>query len=204
MLNSIAQMLIRLTVPGVPDVYQGNDMWEFKLVDPDNRRVVDYGTRQNALEQIRSMSHSESQLGEVAQRLAAHPEDGCVKVYVLWRTLKLRNQLPELFIEGTYTPLPVTGSKAKHVVAFMRQSPGSVAVIAVPRLSAQLTRGELRLPLGEDIWADTEIQVPDLNGASLRDVFTAETRAIKGGAVRASAAFSTFPVALLSSHDAQS
>lgn len=198
MCNSLSQMLIRLTAPGVPDIYQGNEMWEFNLVDPDNRRAVDYGTRHRALQQIRDMA-SDSQLASFAGQLAAHPGDGCIKMYVLWQSLQLRNRVPELFHQGTYVPLNVTGTRSKHVVAFMRQLGESNVVVAVPRLCSQLTIGELRLPIGEQVWSDCKIQLPGLPATYYRDIFTGIEQHCADGILRVENLFGKLPYALLTS-----
>lgn len=198
MCNSLSQMLIRLTAPGVPDVYQGNEMWEFNLVDPDNRRAVDYGARHRVLQQIREMA-SDSQLASLAERLAARPEDGCIKIYLLWQSLQLRNRAPELFSEATYVPLNVTGEKSKHVIAFMRQLGELSVVVAVPRLCSQLTRGELRLPVGEKIWDDCKIQLPDGRPVLYRDAFTGTEQHGRDGTLSVADVFAPLPFALLSS-----
>jgi (1->4)-alpha-D-glucan 1-alpha-D-glucosylmutase len=196
--NSLAQMLIRLTAPGVPDVYQGNEMWEFNLVDPDNRRAIDYGARHRALQQIVEMG-SDSQLSSVAEKLAMHPEDGCIKMYLLWQSLQLRKRLPDIFNEGVYVPLNVIGAKSKHVVAFMRRLDKSSIVVTAPRLCSQLTRGEMRLPLGEAIWGDCELQLPDEHSASYRDAFTGMKQHCREGVLRIADLFGRLPFALLTS-----
>jgi len=198
MCNSLSQMLIRLTVPGVPDVYQGNEMWEFNLVDPDNRRAVDYGARHRALQQIHEMA-SDSQLASLAERLAAHPEDGCIKMYLLWQSLQLRSRAPELFSEGTYVPLNVTGGKSKHVIAFMRQLGELSVVVAVPRLCGQLTRGELRMPVGEKMWGDCQIHLPDGTPLYYRDAFTGTEQHCPHRTLSVADVFARLPFALLTS-----
>jgi (1->4)-alpha-D-glucan 1-alpha-D-glucosylmutase len=199
MLNSLGQTLIRMTVPGVPDVYQGNETWTFSLVDPDNRRAVDYALRQNALQQIQEMSRSESQLGDVVRTVTANLEDGCIKMYVLWQALKLRNRMPGLFQEGSYIPVPVTGAKAKHALAFLRKSAQTSVLAIVPRLCSQLTGGELRLPLGQQVWGDSEIELQDPVGSEWLNVFTGERHKASGARLRVSEILHSFPVALLSS-----
>jgi (1->4)-alpha-D-glucan 1-alpha-D-glucosylmutase len=196
MFNSLSQMLIRLTAPGVPDVYQGNEIWEFNLVDPDNRRAVDYGARHGVLQQIQSMT-SESHLASLAAKLATHPDDGCIKTYILWQSLQLRKRLPELFQKGMYVPLNVSGAKSKHVITFMRQLDELSVVVAVPRLCTQLTRGELRLPVGEEAWGDCEIQLPDVHPLYYRDAFTGMEQDSSHGTLRIATVFGSLPFALL-------
>ena len=198
MLNSLGQMLIRLTAPGVPDVYQGNELWDFSLVDPDNRRAVDYQVRRVALRQVQDIAGKEPP-GQFAQSLVENFEDGCVKMYLLWQVLKLRNHLPELFRDGTYIPVFASGTNSKHVVSFSRRLQESAALVLIPRLTSQLTGGELRLPVGENIWGDCQIQLPDAFSGRLRNVFTGECHEVAGGQLALSSVLSRFPVALLAS-----
>ena len=199
MLNSLGQTLIRMTAPGVPDVYQGNETWDFSLVDPDNRRAVDYGARQKGLQQIQQMASSKSQLADVVRTVIANLEDGCIKMYVLWQALKLRKRMPELFQEGAYIPVPVTGAKAKHAIAFVRKFARISVLVVVPRLCSQLTGGELRLPLGQQVWGDSEIELQDLAGGEWVNLFTGEHHQPAGARLPISAMLHSFPVALLSS-----
>src|SRR6202045_3630107 len=134
--NSLSQTLLKLTCPGVPDIYQGNDLWDFSLVDPDNRRLVDYIHRQQMFESIRRWS-SNPDATSVSQ-LMENPEDGRIKLYLIWKTLCLRKQWPDVFQQGEYLPLPVHGERANHVVAFMRRIESSSVLVVVPRLVASL------------------------------------------------------------------
>lgn len=200
MLNSLGQTLIRMTVPGVPDMYQGNETWDFSLVDPDNRRAVDYGARQSGLQQIQQIASSESQLANLVRTLMATLEDGCIKMYVLWQALKLRSRMPQLFQNGSYIPVALTGAKVEHAIAFLRRSTQTSVLVVVPRLCSQLTGGELRLPLGQQVWGDCAIESQDLLGSEWVDVFTGERhRASSGARLRVSEILHSFPVALLSS-----
>ena len=198
-LNSLSQLLLRLTVPGLPDVYQGNELWDFSLVDPDNRRPVDYAARQRALQQTQATTESDPKnLADFAQRLAAHPEDGCVKIYIIWQALKLRNEKPELFRDGAYIPLSVTGARAQHVVAFLREQAGVMALVVVPRLCSRLSPEEIRLPQGEEVWGDCEIELPQSFKLPLKDLFTGETHLLSASnRMKVSAVLKSFPVALL-------
>ena len=135
MWNSLSQTLLKLTCPGVPDIHQGNEIWDFSLVDPDNRRPVDYERRQQAFETLRQASASNS---EGLRRLLESPEDGRIKLHLTWRTLCFRRQHADLFREGKYLVLGVTGPKADRVLAFARKYKDATAVIIVPRLVAGL------------------------------------------------------------------
>ncbi|WP_325984601.1 malto-oligosyltrehalose synthase [Pseudomonas protegens] len=161
-LNSLAQTLLRMTVPGVPDLYQGNEFWDFSLVDPDNRRPVDYPARQAALERG----------GEPRQWLAQW-HDGRIKQALIARTLNLRGQYPELFRRGRYQPLPVLGQHAGRVLAFMREHGAQRAVVIVPVQVAGLL-GDRAMPLIEGpLWGDTRVQLPfDASGQKLNGLFS--------------------------------
>ena len=160
MLNSLSQTLIKLTAPGVPDIYQGNELWEFSLVDPDNRRPVDYKARQRTLQLLKTRFESSHRpTGGKVRELAQNMEDGQIKLYTLWKILVLRNQRPELFREGEYIPLRVTGEKAKHVLAFARKSADEGLITAAPRLCAELLGGKLNMFGNRATWGDTRIEL---------------------------------------------
>ena len=124
-LNGLAQTLLRMTVPGVPDLYQGNEFWDFSLVDPDNRRPVDYAAREHALQEP---------LPPV--ELLANWRDGRIKQAMIAQVLERRRACPELFHHGQYLPLEVRGKHAGHVLAFARIGEAQRAVVVVPRLAA--------------------------------------------------------------------
>jgi (1->4)-alpha-D-glucan 1-alpha-D-glucosylmutase len=202
MLNSLAQIVVKLTVPGVPDVYQGNELWEFSLVDPDNRRAIDYPARQKVLRQLQASSPLEdSGLPEYAQGLTGSMEDGRIKMYVTWKALSLRNQQPDVFQHGAYLPLQVTGKNAKHVLAFARRLRDSNLLVVVPRLCVRLLGNQLRPPTGADVWQETAIQLPDSMGTSFRNVFTRELVSAEPdnrcAALKLSSVLGAFPVAIL-------
>jgi (1->4)-alpha-D-glucan 1-alpha-D-glucosylmutase len=200
MLNSLAQTLIKFTVPGVPDVYQGNEVWEFALVDPDNRRAVDYECRRRMLEKLRERNTCENCAG--VQDLTANMEDGRIKLFVTWNTLTFRKQRSELFQRGEYLPLAASGEHAKHVIAFERRNGRESLIVVVPRLCAQLLKGETRLPVGEQVWRDTKIEIPP-EYSRLRNLFTGELVFRRDNASHwlISEIFQTFSVALLVPED---
>ena len=201
MLNSLAQTVIKLAAPGVPDIYQGNELWKFSLVDPDNRRPVDYAERVRILDELRRASENADCLCGFARKLAENIEDSRNKAYVTWQALRLRNQNPDLFLRGDYIPLAGKGAKSNHVLAFARKLGESQIVIVVPRLCGRLLGGEVRLPLGESVWRDTKVELPIAAGGSLRNVFTGERISRTGPPERTeldlSAALANFPVAVL-------
>lgn len=190
--NSLAAQLLKLTAPGVPDIYQGTELWDFSLVDPDNRRPVDFTLRQRLLRELRRPSRA------LATELLDSAEDGRIKLYVTLRALTCRRDLPDLFTEGAYLPLEMSGSHAARVVAFARRLGDPEAIVAVPRLVAGLMR-EGAMPLGE-VWGDTRLCLPpDAAGARYQNVFTGESLVPSGDglALRCADLFASFPVALL-------
>jgi (1->4)-alpha-D-glucan 1-alpha-D-glucosylmutase len=147
--NGLAQTLLKLTVPGVPDTYQGCDLWDLSLVDPDNRRPVDFERRRTFLEQPVDPS-----------KLLADWRDGRIKQHVVARTLALRRRHPEVFETGSYEPLEAAGARADRVVAFGRRTEREMVVVVVPRLVAELLEDrELPCPAAA-AWGDTRLELP--------------------------------------------
>jgi (1->4)-alpha-D-glucan 1-alpha-D-glucosylmutase len=178
---SLSQLVLKLTVPGVPDIYQGCELWDFSLVDPDNRRPVDFGSRQRLLDEI-----SRAKLDDLAE----HWRDGREKMFVTARLLESRREQPELFGSGDYQPLQIgDGRNADRLGAFARRHGETVLVAAVPRLVYGIYRD------GEPAdWGATEIALP--SAGPWRNVFTGE--ALEGrDQVRAADLFRRFPVAVL-------
>jgi (1->4)-alpha-D-glucan 1-alpha-D-glucosylmutase len=197
--NSLSQTLLKLTCPGVPDIYQGNELWDFSLVDPDNRRPVDYLRRQQMFESIRVWGKDPDALS--TGRLLETPEDGRLKMYLIWRTLCLRQQQPDLFQQGEYLPLAVEGAKANHVVAFARKSGTTRALMVVPRLVAGLLNDLDLPPIGPRIWDDTHVLVPlRSDSEKCRNAFTGEVLDLQKtddyAKIAVSEALAEFPVAL--------
>jgi (1->4)-alpha-D-glucan 1-alpha-D-glucosylmutase len=195
--NSLAQTLLKVTSPGVADTYQGTELPDFSLVDPDNRRPVDYERRRAMLNDLRG-SASSGDAAAVARGLAETAEDGRAKLYVTWQALHARREYPGLFAEGDYVPLTATGTKANHLFAFARRLNGSAAAVAVPRLVARLNPNPDRPPLGGGVWADTRLSLAGVeSGGSWRDAFTGRRVTASDGTVAAAELFADFPVALL-------
>lgn len=166
--NAVGQALLKLTAPGVPDIYQGNDMWDFSLVDPDNRRPVDYGLRAQALQRLQAAQGDRAAL---MRDLLANKANGEIKLYVTTRALELRAKQRALFAEGSYTALNTAGSQAEHVVAFARRHEDQEVIVAVPRLLARITRNG-DMPVGE-LWKDDLLLLPGSTaGVRYTNVFT--------------------------------
>jgi (1->4)-alpha-D-glucan 1-alpha-D-glucosylmutase len=178
LLNSLSQTLLKIAAPGVPDTYQGTELWDFSLVDPDNRRPVDYAKRQEMLRLLAA--------GADPAELLRRKEDGRVKLYVTWKALTARRERAGLFSEGEYLPAEITGARRDNVFAFARRRGGRVAVVAVPRLVTGLGGG----------WGDTRIELP-LSPPRLRDVLTGRSVEPDGSTLSAATLFASFPVALL-------
>jgi (1->4)-alpha-D-glucan 1-alpha-D-glucosylmutase len=187
-LNSLAQSLLRMTTPGVPDLYQGNEFWDFSLVDPDNRRPVDFVARQAALNQPRP----------IAELLTQWP-NGQLKQWLIQRTLGLRCEQPQVFARGQHVPLEVVGSQAERVLAFARFVDDERFVIVVlPRLATPLL-GDTAIPLiATSAWGDTQLRLPPhLSHHSLISAFTTSSHTPVDGRLDLAQLLRDFPVNLL-------
>jgi (1->4)-alpha-D-glucan 1-alpha-D-glucosylmutase len=170
-INSLAQTLVKLTAPGVPDFYQGSELWDLALVDPDNRRPQDFDLRQRMLADLRDAT---------AEQVMKRFDEGMPKLWLIRNGLALRKQHPEWFgPQAGIEPLEVRGSRRDHVVAFIR---GESVVTIVPRLVAKL----------RDDWSDTEVELPR---GEWKNHMTGDR--IRGGRIKLSELTHRFPVALL-------
>jgi (1->4)-alpha-D-glucan 1-alpha-D-glucosylmutase len=195
-LNSLAQTLIKITAPGVPDFYQGTELWDLSLVDPDNRRPVDFTLRRRLLADLeRALATTDR--ASLAFELFKDKQDGRVKLYLVREALAFRRARPALFSSGEYRPLETRGALAEHLCAFARVADGAAALTVVPRLLAR--RGVESPPLGVEYWQDTALVVPAELGARFVNVLTGERLEARGDALALGEAFAHFPVALLSS-----
>lgn len=148
-LNGLVQALLRMTTPGVPDLYQGNEYWDFSLVDPDNRRPVDYASRRRTLDDATPLAE-----------LLAHWRDGRIKQALIARLLDCRQAHAELFRRGAYLPLTVQGRHADKVIAFARVGEGEHAVVVAPRLASGLLGGAATPLIPAQNWDDTRVVLP--------------------------------------------
>lgn len=170
--NSLSALVLKIGSPGVVDTYQGTELWDYSLVDPDNRRAVDFRKRRDSLKFL-VKKNQESLRGWMKERLG-NDRDGFVKLFLLWKGLNFRKKRPELFIEGDYVPLAVEGLRERHAVAFLRKKGDSFAVIVGGRFFAQLI-SDSELPIGEGVWQDTRVLLPPdfpKDARSLREVFS--------------------------------
>lgn len=155
--NSLSQTLIKLTAPGVPDIYQGTELWDFSLVDPDNRRPVDYDERLSFLQEIKRRCQTD--LKSLLSDLKATRTDGRMKLFLMTRTLAARQQFRDVFDQGDYRPVAVEGEQADHIVAFSRTYAGQTVVTVVPRFLTGLISPD-QDPCNKAIWGDTVLALP--------------------------------------------
>lgn len=207
--TALSATLLKLTVPGVPDIYQGQELWDFSLVDPDNRRPVDFPRQSKLLARLRkAVGRNDRSLAPAAAALAQTPRDPRLKLLVTWRALQFRRRHAELFRTGEYVALPVEGPKARHLCAFARTCTASadaaeiVAIVLVPRLIAQLTSADRGVrtaapPVGLAVWGDTRVIVDRLALGPMTNVMTGLTCLPQESCILAADALATFPVALL-------
>ena len=193
-LNSLGQTLLKLTAPGLPDFYQGTELWDLSLVDPNNRRPVDFGRRGVLLKELQTRLTGNNVQQLIAELLAA-PEDGRLKLFLIHRALRARRAESELFQHGAYQKLTVIGSLKGHVVAFARALGQQRALVVVPRFSTGLVKnGEY--PLGEAVWHETRVLPPPGSRLRWRDALTGRT--VRGEeALWLREVLELFPVALL-------
>ncbi|HEV2704470.1 MAG TPA: malto-oligosyltrehalose synthase, partial [Pyrinomonadaceae bacterium] len=196
--NSLSQVLLKTCAPGVPDFYQGTELWSFTLVDPDNRHPVDYQLRREMLAALREEEETGGSTTALVKSLIAEPENGRVKLFVTSRALNFRRARRELFSRGEYVALTAAGRRADNVVAFARRR-GEQAVIAVAArffVSLGVSRG--LLPVGAEVWEETTLLLPEtLAPGRYRDVFTGAEFSTDAPALRLAEVFAHLPVALL-------
>lgn len=195
MLNSLAQTLVKITSPGVPDFYQGTELWELSLVDPDNRRPVDYRKRIAYLKEIRKREKEV----ELAADLLSAPQDGKVKLFLTYRALKARKEYADTFEKGAYIPLEVEGAFKDHLIAFARNDRSAWAVAIAPRFLTSIVK-EGDYPLGMDIWGDTKILLPPAAPGRWKEAI-ADNALHSDGSIPVGTALEKFPVALLVSDE---
>ncbi|BAU48063.1 4-alpha-glucanotransferase [Sulfurifustis variabilis] len=195
--NGLSQVLLKLTVPGMPDIYQGTELWDFSLVDPDNRRPVDYALRDRLLRELETGMTPGGEQAARARALLETIDDGRAKLYLTWKTLTHRRGRSQLYREGEYLPLAVEGSRSEHLCAFARRSPEGTIVVLAPRWFARLAP-EGELPLGT-VWEETRVQLP--GEGRYTNLYTGEALSPKVEGDRCwldlAGAFAHFPVALL-------
>lgn len=204
LINSLSQTILKLTCPGVPDIYQGTELWDFSLVDPDNRRPVDYAQREKLLAELESAPDAQTSLIDCMSNLA----DGKLKMLVVKNILGLRNLYPELFTLGRYIALEVTGDKAENVIAFAREYEGKWAIVVVPHLVATLLEldnvDEFKAVdvassvVNCEVWSDTAVNLPEqLKKTALVNLFTSQKVEPANGQLSLCDALQSAPFAIL-------
>lgn len=185
--TALSQVLLKLTSPGIPDIYQGQELWDFSLVDPDNRRPVDFECRRRILHDLEAqIEPGDAALQALARQLGATPRDPRLKFFVTWRTLQLRRMYEGLFQQGRYVPLEIEGDRARHLCAFARHlapkdgRPEQIALVVVPRLLLQLTTASDKnepstVPVGGSVWEETRIILPPDISSPFKHAFTGQT-----------------------------
>lgn len=201
-LNSLAMTVLKFGSPGVPDIYQGTELIDLSLVDPDNRRPVDYTQRAAVLAELQDLLDASDPAPALAA-LAATPTDGRLKLWLAWRLLALRKADPTLFSAGGYTPLRVAGAQRHHVIAFARRGTGAdkgkTLLVLVARKFTGLAAGPGQCPLGVAAWGDTRLQRPAWLPPKARgvDVLSLAPRGLGDGDIALAPLFDTLPFAVI-------
>ncbi|MBZ0167099.1 MAG: malto-oligosyltrehalose synthase, partial [Candidatus Omnitrophica bacterium] len=192
--NSLAQTVLKLTAPGVPDFYQGTEDWDLSFVDPDNRRPVDFPLRSARLEE--AGRRVEEDLDAWLRELLDTKVDGRIKQFVIWRILQFRKTNDILFREGMYVPLKVAGRLAEHALAFARQRGDQCCVVVVPRFLTGLVNST-RTPIGK-VWSGTDILLPRaLRHANWRQIISGKALGVVTKSLVLEDVFREFPVAVI-------
>lgn len=196
--NSLGQTLLKLTAPGVPDLYQGCELWDLSLVDPDNRRPVDFELRKSYLDEIKKRAKTD--IFGLVKDLMTAKKDGRIKLFLINRALGERKEHPKVFEQGDYIPLQVTGNYQNHLVAFARRYGETEIIAVVPRFLTSIVEPG-KEPLGKAIWGDTTLHIPNGSQLKWRNAFTEEV--IPGSdTFLVGEILQHFPVALLVSESA--
>jgi (1->4)-alpha-D-glucan 1-alpha-D-glucosylmutase len=191
--NSLAQTLIKITSPGIPDFYQGTELWDLFLVDPDNRQLVEYEVRRNYLNEIVKNKSVET---SYIQNLLSNPANGKIKMFITYKALQVRNQNLQVFNNGSIIPLEIKGKFKNHIMAFARKFEEDFVITMVPRFLTSIVK-ENELPIGSNIWADTCIDLSKFDAQSLKNNLTGEVFG-KKGKILIGEIFRNFPYALIS------
>ena len=199
--NSLAQIVLKLTAPGVPDIYQGTELWDYHLVDPDNRRPVNYRARRKLLQEMRQkLSQDSVDLVVFLTGLLQNHQNGQIKMYLIWRILRLRAQRKVLFEKGGYAPLLAVGAKKDHICAFMRSSGNESVITVAARLVLTLAQGAHRGALDPAIWQDTALPVASGEAQEqYHDILTQRMITVRpnGGGLAVRDVLGLLPVAVL-------
>ena len=194
MVNGLSQTLLKIASPGVADFYQGSELWDLRLVDPDNRGAIDFEQRDSALKQI-----AQTESAEGLREIVDHWHDARIKLYLIRQGLRFRRDHADLFHQGDFVPLQTAGCYAQNLIAFLRRTESSCALIAMPRWLTQIKKGS---PDSANLdWCDTRILLPPDSPEQMKNVLSPSeftTQARDGGRyLSPNDLFREFPVALL-------
>jgi (1->4)-alpha-D-glucan 1-alpha-D-glucosylmutase len=196
MVNGLSQALLKIVSPGIPDFYQGSELWDLRLVDPDNRQPVDFAKRSSMLAALREQSEPSASF---TQQLTAGWLDCRIKLYAIWKALNFRRQQPELFSKGDFLQLDATGPHAEHILAILRRHKREWALFVAPRWLARAQETMSYDP--NSFWSETRIRLADAAPQFWKNIFTGENQstANEQGSLALAEMLLHFPVALLSS-----
>ncbi len=194
MLNSLSQTLIKITAPGIPDFYQGAELWDLSMVDPDNRRPVDYEKRKRMIAEVRGLETP--RLPDFIQRVLESPENGLVKLFLITRALRARNRHRAAFESSNYMPLEIEGAYRANCIAYARHDGDTWAITAAPLQTTELVN-EGQFPVGRAVWQDTAIVLPEGASTVWTDALCGERLNAESGRVPLADALKHFPGALL-------
>jgi (1->4)-alpha-D-glucan 1-alpha-D-glucosylmutase len=197
MVNGLSQAVLKIISPGIPDFYQGSELWDLRLVDPDNRQPVDFAKRSTMLAALKEQPESSASF---VGQLTARWQDGQIKLYAIWKALNFRRTESDLFSKGDFLQLEARGPHAEHVLAMLRRHKREWALFVAPRWLARAQAAQM----GSDpdsLWSETRIRLPDAAPKSWENIFTGENFATAGsqGSLAIGEMLLHFPVALLSS-----
>jgi (1->4)-alpha-D-glucan 1-alpha-D-glucosylmutase len=203
MYNSLSQTVLRVFSPGVPDVYQGDELWAFNLADPDNRRLVDFEVRRKMLARLKKDSAGSRSPTALARALLDDANKDRLKLYVTWQSLEFRRENATLLNSGTYSPMEASGARKSHVCSFSRKKGRREVIVVVPRLMARLVRHGQTAPLGKEVWQESDLLLPNrARRGTYRNLFTGEVLTVASvgrPSLPLAQVFGIFPVAVLES-----
>jgi (1->4)-alpha-D-glucan 1-alpha-D-glucosylmutase len=192
-INSLSQTTLKMTAPGVPDIYQGTELWDFSLVDPDNRRPVDFESRISLLDELLLRENDPLLLKE----LITAPQNGAIKMFLITKLLHFRSRMAELFASGKYTHIDTKGIFADSIVAFLRTNEDSACLIVVPRMLTKIIK-EGEMPIASALWGDTSLQLPQkYTNRKWVDILTNKTLSVKNDHLAIGDILTQFPVSVL-------
>ena len=172
-INGLAQLLVKLMAPGIPDVYQGGELWDLHLVDPDNRRAVEYEMRKKILEQMEGSCGRGMNSASYLEEIVSSWRDGRVKFFTTWKAANFRREIPQLFLSGKYEPLRVTGKRVENVFAFARFHRKRFAIVVAPKWLAA-SKAPMSQKSMRGFWANTELVLPERLQHECKNIFTNE------------------------------